>query len=388
MANNNLSEERVLSSQDLLQLADKDGDGTLDPFELHSVLIDKGILVPLDVVTKVFDEYDEDDNGLLTIEEFTSFTFKTDEAKGAAFHKRMWTDADWYFVLLYFFGGVVFLAGGFNTLLGIPASSLKNIYLAGTVMYIIGTLRYIIPYLHEQYQAQESFERTATSIQAELREKAEKHISIVGAESKDEFETEQTRSTPSEVTNKKKKKRRFKISFLSNKKKSKKSTTNGRSTTTNVPKDIQTEPSDASSNELAALFAQPVSNEDAKLEIYMREVIFADSSKEITKTQLQMALLKEVGVVTQTFRDKIHKVLDEDDDNRISIEEFISFLRNWNVEMTVSERWLYVLKDSFTGVSFILPLIFCTGMMLSILNNIVTRFNPDGLWVAEIFTPG
>ena len=151
--------DQYQSTSRLLKKADKNGDGVLDPFEVHSVLIDNGILVPLDVVNDVFDDVDKNDNGEITIDELSAFIFKSKASKGADFCRRMWSDVDWWFLILFFVGGIMFLMGGFHSELGFPDSSLKNIYLAGGVMYNFGTLRFIIPYLNFQYKAQKSFEK-------------------------------------------------------------------------------------------------------------------------------------------------------------------------------------------------------------------------------------
>ena len=72
-----LSNDQIMSTRNVLNVMDESGDGELDPYELQSLFISQGILVPLDVVTTVFNEIDDDGNGLLTVEEFASFLHKS-----------------------------------------------------------------------------------------------------------------------------------------------------------------------------------------------------------------------------------------------------------------------------------------------------------------------
>ena len=333
MASNNFTIQDYKSSENLLQLADKDGDGTLDPFELHSVLIDKGILVPLDVVNDIFDDVDKDDNGNLTVVELSEFLFKSKTLKGFDFCRRAWSDVDWWFLVLFFVGGVMFLIGGFHSELGIPDPSLKNIYLAGGAMYNLGTLRFIIPYLYLQYRAQQSFEKSALYVQESLRANADNYTSTAAE--------------------------------------------------TGIEKKLSTK--STSSEDTAETTSE---KENSKLRRYTKEVIFANISTRIRRTELQMILLKEVGVISQSVRDKIFGIVDEDGNGNINADEFTSFIENWNPGLTDGQRFLLVLKGAFSNLKYCLSFIFLTGGMIGLLNNIVKRSNPDGLWDHDTITPG
>ncbi len=57
--------EQEKSIKQLIDTVDKDGDGKLNEYELHSVLIAHGILVPIDVVLDLFQAADSNNDGLL-----------------------------------------------------------------------------------------------------------------------------------------------------------------------------------------------------------------------------------------------------------------------------------------------------------------------------------
>ena len=344
MSKPKFTEEEYETSNKLISMMDQDGDGNLDPFEFHSILIEKGILIPLDVVTGIFKELDEDGNGILSCDEFTPFMFYTKKTKYIAFCTRMWTDWDWWFIINYFLGGLMYILAAFHSELGLTGNAEQDLYLAGIVFYNLGTTRYILPYLYKKYKAEENFEKAAVNIQEELNENAEKYNSspTTTSTSPNESPQDSENSTSAEA-------------------------------------------SEAGPTPLKALHP---SKEEGKLELYMREVVFSKASKEITKTELDLILLKEVGIVAESVLDRIFKIVDDDESGKISVDEFISFLQNWKPELTDRERLLYVFKKSFTDWAYILTLVFLTGGMFIMLENVVKRFNPTGLWDHDVVTPG
>lgn len=108
-----LTNDQITSTRNVLKAVDQSGDEELDPYELQSLFISQGILVPLDVVTTVFNEIDHDGNGLLTVEEFASFLHKSKFHQRVDFCKRMWFKIDWWCIMLWLVGGFLFLIGCF-----------------------------------------------------------------------------------------------------------------------------------------------------------------------------------------------------------------------------------------------------------------------------------
>ena len=108
-----LTNDQITSTRNVLKAVDQSGDEELDPYELQSLFINQGILVPLDVVTTVFNEIDHDGNGLLTVEEFASFLHKSKFHQRVDFCKRMWFKIDWWCIMLWLVGGFLFLIGCF-----------------------------------------------------------------------------------------------------------------------------------------------------------------------------------------------------------------------------------------------------------------------------------
>lgn len=348
---------------------DQDGDGNLDPFELHSILIDRGILVPLDVVTGIFNELDVDGDGVLTCDEFTPFMFATKGIIYVNFCKRMWIDWDWWFIIDYFLGGLMYILAAFHAELGISDQAEKDLYLAGIIFYNLGTTRYILPYLYKQYKAEENFEKTAVNIQQDLMENAQNYTSPVAAE-----EGTQTKSEPTSPT-------------------SPKEDSELEPTTETVPQEPTSSPNPNAENStsteaLEAPVASHSLKEGTKLELYLNEVVFAQVSDGITKTELQLVLIKEVGVIAQSVLDRIFSIVDDDDSGKISAAEFFTFIENWKPEITDRERLLYVFKKSLTNWTYILTLVFLTGGMFIMLENIAVRFDENGLWDHEVVTPG
>ena len=88
------------------------------------------------------------------------------------------------------------------------------------------------------------------------------------------------------------------------------------------------------------------------LESYIKKVIFTDTITKISRTELQMVLLKEVGVLTQNLRDRIFVIVDADDNGKISTQEIITFIENQQPEMTSCEHMLYVIKISVTNSGY------------------------------------
>lgn len=326
---------------------DQDGDGNLDPFELHSVLIDRGILVPLDVVTGIFNELDVDGDGTLTCDEFTPFMYSTKRTIYVNFCKRMWTDWDWWFIIDYFLGGLMYILAAFHAELGISDSAEKDLYLAGIIFYNLGTTRYILPYLYKKYKAEENFEKAAMNIQEELMSNAKNYTSPVAAE-------EGTQIVPQEPTS---------------------------SPESNESNELNSEPTKVPEEHLAL-------KEGTQLELYMNEVIFAQVSEEISKTELQMVLIKEVGVISQIVLDRIFSIVDDDESGKICAAEFINFIEKWKPGLTDRERLFYVFKKSLTDWAYILTLVFLTGGMFIMLENIAVRFDEKGLWDHDVVTPG
>ena len=108
-----LTNDQVTSTRNVLKAVDQSGDEELDPYELQSLFASQGILVPLDVVITVFNEIDEDRNGLLTVEEFAAFLHKSKFHQRVDFCKRMWFHIDWWCIMLWLVGGFLFLIGCF-----------------------------------------------------------------------------------------------------------------------------------------------------------------------------------------------------------------------------------------------------------------------------------
>ena len=71
--NRRLTHEQEKSVSQLFSVVDKNEDGILDEYELHSILVANGILVPIDVVLSLFHAADTDKNGSLSLEEFGYF---------------------------------------------------------------------------------------------------------------------------------------------------------------------------------------------------------------------------------------------------------------------------------------------------------------------------
>ena len=60
----------------IFQEIDKDGDGLLDAYELHSALFAKGILAPIDAVTTLFNHIDSSNDGLMSHDELSLYMIK------------------------------------------------------------------------------------------------------------------------------------------------------------------------------------------------------------------------------------------------------------------------------------------------------------------------
>ena len=93
------------------------------------------------------------------------------------------------------------------------------------------------------------------------------------------------------------------------------------------------------------------------LQVYLTEVVFVDDSPdEITRSELQMQLLKVIGVVTENFRDRLFNLIDDDKSGIISIDELVEFLQNWSPTASGIQRFICVTKEAFTDVGWILSL--------------------------------
>jgi len=317
-----LTNDQVISTRNVLNVMDESGDGELDPYELQSLFISKGILVPLDVVTTVFNEIDDDGNGLLTVEEFASFLHKSKFHVRVDFCKRMWFNIDWWCIMCWLVGGFLSLIGGFYVELGITDSVNSDIYIWGAFLYLIGELRYFVPYLYNEYKGELSFERSTLKLKEELTANAAKYKSSLAEE--------------------------------------------GRGYSGNI------------------LVRQDEIDVEA-LRDYLKEV-FANNSTSITRSHLQMVLLKVMGVVTENFRDRIFKLIDHDESGMISIDELIEFLLNWNPNVTGVQRFVSVTKEAFTDVGWIMSLVLVLGSLLDFFESINYKTKGTGLWTNDAFS--
>ena len=313
------------STKNIIQQLVKNGDGSLDAYELYTFLISKGILAPIYVVTDLFNRIDSSSDGLMCHEELSSYMIKPVGTKSQEAFKGLFCkiDVSWLCYLITGIGGGLFAIAGFATELSLTGHEATNLYLAGLLMYMLTGSRDILLFSINAYREEKSFERTGRNMQDSLKVIARDFV---------------VESFPEQHTR------------------------------------------------------QNVDNVDDSRDhmyIFIKEVIFAGREK-LTRSDIELALLKEVGPVSDLLVGAMFSAMDADNNGTIDLDEMHHFITNaLNVKVTRNHRLCKVLRASFTNVSWLMSLTYFIAVIIGISHNVVKRFEfgKDGLWVHDTFTP-
>ncbi len=297
---------------------------TLDEFELHSVLVANGILVPIDAVFSLFYAADTKDNGVFSLEEFGQFVtspasysfIRSDLLKSILF------DVDWWVNVMYTVAGLLYTIGAYPDAFSLSDVQVRDIFFSGIIMYLICGLIFFLRTPVNEYKGQKSFEMSTKKMLDTLQKKAAEYEMLP----REEGETWQ--------------------------------------------EDMVTQ----------------TSTEDP-VDTYIREVIFAER-KTLTKIDLGLFLLNSIGVHDDTILSKIFALFDGKHDGTIDVEEFQTCVKHLDPsQYTFGRRLTKVASGLLVNYDWLLNLTFLSGSLVSVLNTILKMNGSDGIWVNDNFTP-
>ncbi len=324
-----LTQDEHNSVSQLLSKVDKDGDGTLDEYELHSVLVANGILVPIDVVLSLFHEADRDSDGSLSLEEFGQFILSpaSDKFRRSDLLKSIRFDIDWWVNVMYFVAGILYTVGGFPDTFSLSGVQVRNIFLSGSILYLVGGQISFFRTPINKYKAEKSFEKSSKKLLEALRKNAAAY-----------------------------------------------------------DKALPREEGAGVSDQAGDLSHDVVTKEDP-IDIYIREVIFAER-KTLTKTDLGLLLLKYIGAYDDAILVRMLAMVDDDGDGTIDVDEFQYCVKRIDItEFTLRNRLAKVASGLIVDYDWLLLLTFVTGSIVGVTNSFLKISGSDGIWVNDNFTP-
>uniref|UniRef100_A0A7S3Q5V8 EF-hand domain-containing protein n=1 Tax=Chaetoceros debilis TaxID=122233 RepID=A0A7S3Q5V8_9STRA len=357
-----LTSEQMQNVSNILNAVDKNGDGTLDMFELHSVLISQGILMPIDVVASMFSVADTNSDGKLSLEEFGHFLLASGPSSSSGTRRainfncngvdnafcyestrRILLDVECWSIMLLVVGG------GLNAIAAFSKDFLVSsiLYLVCGVMYLFVGLTFVIPFPIKLYNAELSFQRTAIKLQESFMRKALAYSKPPTPPKEDDSRAgDLTLKTPGSpmrkdpsVMNRKLKKKVF-------------------ANTLNWPDQ---------------------SPESYQIEMYLNEIIFAECQQPftMTKTDFELSLLKELGpyVISERLLHAIFEFVDEDESGTVHVDEFHAFIHQFEPRTVRRERLWKVLGLTILDVEWILGIVFVLGSIISVVHHSIMNFS-------------
>mmetsp|Transcript_35603 Transcript_35603/g.70073 ORF Transcript_35603/g.70073 Transcript_35603/m.70073 type:complete len:827 (+) Transcript_35603:171-2651(+) len=356
----------------------KDGSKTLNVAELYSFLIRNGILVSFDAVVSLFRAADVGNNGTLTMEQFTDFFFMPAKSSFVHFVFNLLFSLDWWCVMCFFFGGLMFGIGAFPNELNISKHAL-NIFLAGDILFFLGGLRFVVPYPIGLYRAEKSFERIIMNVREKIEWNALTYISPGSAfgTSRRKFGTSRRKSV-----------------LLSPHSTAHRPSVHISAHSKTRASAIHISPHSAAKRgslylplHLAA-GALPVQDDcDDKLNKYVKEVIFSENAT-LTKKQFEVLLTNKVGAVTESLMDRMFEHANRGRDGKITPADVLAFLRS-NPQTSIMWKLYTVTRSILMDFTWLASICFIAGEIIDALINIVGRpaLGENVLWANAKFTP-
>jgi hypothetical protein len=292
----------------LFESGDKDGDKKLEPYELHGALMSKGIVVPLPSLLSLFAAADTDNNGFLTLEEFSNYLVNLpSEPSKVDYFLSLLSNVDFWLAIVLALGGLFFFIPEFPNLFPLlPGVEVRNIYLAGSICYFVSGMKYNI--------------RRPLSV---FREKSAQENAVVNMQEK----------------------------VLKN----------------------------------AADFSEGLDQTNPNvLATYIDKAVFGDEfPTTMTKTDLELFLLKEASIANRGVVNAIFSFVDVDGGGTISREELHFFVEEFNPRQSLLDHLRFMTAVCFKEISWSFGVVFSSASVLSISNNISRRFGGP-LWVAAL----
>jgi hypothetical protein len=154
-------------------------DGVISPLDFYNYSIEIGVLVPLDVIVKLFKEVDANNDGNIDFDEFLSFIMETDlELKmdpKQIVMKRLLCDLYFWPIAFYFPAGVFMMLGSFLSYKEDPTDFWMISYIVAHVFYIIQPLITLVSFPIELWNNEIEDEKLAQTFKKIILQNANKH---------------------------------------------------------------------------------------------------------------------------------------------------------------------------------------------------------------------
>lgn len=129
-------------------------------------------------------------------------------------------------------------------------------------------------------------------------------------------------------------------------------------------------------------------NKKDKTYNFIQEVIFA-GKEELTRLDVELALLKELGPVSDMLVESMFDSMDEDESGTIDVDEMHHFIHDVGVKKVTccNGRLCKAFQASFTDIAWLMNVIFFAASTIGFVNELKFKLKENGLWVDETFTP-